>query len=650
MRVFWGKWLLLCLYMCSLSVCCMAFAPDVEKEELENAKRGFPNADAVFLHKNMHTDIDIVKGELVVNSQVDESIYFISEKSDIYTKYAVYHSFFTDVTNLTAITESKTGNRFKEMPVSDFSTQDNVDANVFYDDLKEVSFVFPGATPGSVGMLNYNEKLKDPHFISPFYFVSYMPILYSEFSVTCPVSVKLNYQLFNNDSNFVTFTKEQKGKKVTYRWVAKNMKNPKRESDAPGFAYYAPHVLISVNEYTVDGVAKKVLPDVNGLCEWYKGFVKDINKDDDSLLQNTVEGLVKGVNDDEEKIRRIYYWVQDNINYIAFEDGLNGFIPREAKDICKRRYGDCKDMSSILVKMLRIAHVKAYHVWIGTRKLPYKYAEIATPSIDNHMICIAEAKGKRYVLDGTGKFTPLGFVTEFIQGKEGLLLKEDGSCEVYTIPVMSKDKSVETDTINISFDDKKQIAGNIQTDFTGYYKIDDSYMYHYTKPEKREEKFENYMKVGNNKCKVTSLSYQGFNGQDSIVRLNAKFELPDYVKSIGSKMYINPNLEKDRQYDNLDMTERKLPYEVNFKSVKKSTTVITLPDGYTLDYKPDDVSYKGKNEAFQISYKTDGNKLIQNKTIETDFLMLSLTDLKEWNNMVLEMDKAYKENIVLIKK
>ena len=115
-------------------------------------------------------------------------------------------------------------------------------------------------------------------------------------------------------------------------------------------------------------------------------------------------------------------------------------------------------------------------------------------------------------------------------------------------------------------------------------------------------------------------------------------------------MYINPNLEKDRQYDNLDMTERKLPYEVNFKSVKKSTTVITLPDGYTLDYKPDDVSYKGKNEAFQISYKTDGNKLIQNKTIETDFLMLSLTDLKEWNNMVLEMDKAYKENIVLIKK
>jgi len=603
-----------------------------------------------FLHKNMHTNIEIEKGELVVTSDMDEEIYFITDKSDAYSKYAVYHSYFTDISNLNAVTLSNSGGKFKEMKVANYTTADNVDANIFYDDLKEVNFIFPGATPGSVGKLSYTEKLKDPHFMSPFYFVSYMPVLNSEFTINCPAGVRLNYQLFNNDSNFVSFTKEEKGKRVIYRWTAKNMQTPKRESESPAFAYYAPHVLITVNDFTVDGTTKKILPDVNGLCEWYKGFVKDINKGDDSLLRNTVDGIVKGVKTDEEKIKLIYYWVQDNINYIAFEDGLNGFIPREANDICKRRYGDCKDMSSILVRMLRLAGVKAYHTWIGTRRLPYKYSEIASPGIDNHMICIAEANGKRYVLDGTGKFTPLGFVTEFIQGKEGLLLKEDGTCEVYTIPVMAKEKSVESDTITVGFDANKQISGGIQTNFTGYYKIDDAYMYHYTLPEKREEKFQNYMKMGNNKCKISDLSFEGFNGQDSTIKIRAKFELPEYVKNIGSKIYLNPNLEKDRQFDNIDMSERHLPYEVGFKNIKKSTTIITLPEGYTLGYKPEDVSFKGKDESFEINYKTEGNQVVQNKTIVTDFLILSVDQMKDWNNMITEMNKAYKENLVLIKK
>ncbi len=134
---------------------------------------------------------------------------------------------------------------------------------------------------------------------------------------------------------------------------------------------------------------------MEGLCEWYHSFVKDINQEKDTSLQSIVSSLTKGVKSSEERIRRIYYWVQNNINYVAFEDGMNGFVPREAKDICNRRYGDCKDMSSILVKMLRLAGIDAHYTWIGTRSLPYKYTDLPSPNIDNHMICVADADGKR---------------------------------------------------------------------------------------------------------------------------------------------------------------------------------------------------------------------------------------------------------------
>ena len=75
---------------------------------------------------------------------------------------------------------------------------------------------------------------------------------------------------------------------------------------------------------------------------------------------------------DEAKARRIYKWVQQNIKYVAFEDGMEGFIPRDASLVCSRRYGDCKDMASILTKMLQYSGVEACFVWIGTRSLPYE--------------------------------------------------------------------------------------------------------------------------------------------------------------------------------------------------------------------------------------------------------------------------------------
>lgn len=631
-----------------MSVTLWAGGPN--KAELESARKAFPDADAIYLDKSEHLTIDIVNGELKMANKVDEKIYFVTDKAEMYRKYSIYHSYFSELSSIEATIQSNIDGKYKELKVDKFTTEDNVDANVFYDDLKEVNFVFPAVTAGAIGHISYTETLKDPHFLSPFYFVSYMPIMNEEFSVTCPSSVKLNFKVFNDASGAIVFSKEEQGKTVTYHWRAKNMKDIKREDNAPGFAYYAPHILLTVGEYEKNGTIQKVVPDIKGMCEWYSTFVKNINKDDDSLLSTTVKEVTKNAKSDEEKIRNIYYWVQDNINYIAFEDGMNGFIPREAKDICQKRYGDCKDMSSILTRMLRLAGINAYHTWIGSRRLPYRYSEIASANIDDHMICVADVGSKRYVLDGTGKYTPLGFVTGFIQGKEGFILKTDGQCEVYEIPVMPKERSVETDTITVDLKGKNTIGGTITESLTGYYRISRAYSYHYTQPEKRNEKFEGYLKFGNNKCKISNVGYAGFNGQDSTMKLSATYELPDYIKNIGDKIYLNPNLEKAGQNGKIDMTERKLPFEQQHKGITRCVTVINIPEGYELGYKPEDVSFKGSKMSFALSYVATAKQIVETIDIETDFLMLSLSEMPEWNKMVDAMDNAYKENLVFKKK
>ena len=126
----------------------------------------------------------------------------------------------------------------------------------------------------------------------------------------------------------------------------------------------------------------------------------------------------------------IFNWVQDNIRYIAFEDGLGGFIPRDAASVCNKRYGDCKDMANLLFEMLNHAGIEAYRAWIGTRNRPYKYKEVPTPMVDNHMITAVIIDGETIFLDATDSYVPFGLPSAFTQTKEALLGIDENSYNI----------------------------------------------------------------------------------------------------------------------------------------------------------------------------------------------------------------------------
>ena len=67
---------------------------------------------------------------------------------------------------------------------------------------------------------------------------------------------------------------------------------------------------------------------------WYNYLYKNA-KNDDSPLKATVARLTEGKTSDEDKVKSIYYWVQDNIRYIAYEEGYAGFIPQTVQEVYK---------------------------------------------------------------------------------------------------------------------------------------------------------------------------------------------------------------------------------------------------------------------------------------------------------------------------
>jgi len=187
-----------------------------------------------------------------------------------------------------------------------------------------------------------------------------------------------------------------------YVFNQKNVKAVSLYSNEPGPPKHIPHLIPIARSYKKDGRRTKLLEETGDLYKWYAGLVKKIGNNTTDL-KPLVAKITKDAESDLDKIKSIYYWVQDNIRYLAYEYGIMGFKPEACQDVLENRYGDCKGMANLTKEMLLIAGLDARLTWLGTNDIPYDYS-MPSLIVDNHMICAVKHDDKMIFLDATEKY------------------------------------------------------------------------------------------------------------------------------------------------------------------------------------------------------------------------------------------------------
>ena len=639
------RYLSVCLFVNLLQAGMFAQTPI----EFEQIKARFPDDPLCYLKDNQHLDLTIEKGKLKIVNHHATELLFISDKSNSYADRSIfYYDDYQVLNNIEAITYVPDGRKYKKLKVDNIYSRKPVKEGVFFDDFQEKYFFFPGIIPGAIGSTSYDEEIKDPHFFSPFYFANYVPTLHSEYSITFPKEVKIRY-IFFGDSTGVKFEKKESRDKITYKWWANDINKLREENDAPDISYYAQHLVIYVEQYEADGKTVKVLSDVKQLYSWYTQLTEKVNTKEDPYLKHLTDSIVQGAKTDEEKVKRIFYWVQSNIKYIAFEAGLGGFVPREASVICQKKFGDCKDKSSIQYVMLRLAGVPAYLTWIGTRSIPYSYYKVPTPQVDNHMIAAVKMNGKWVFLDGTAAHLQYGYPTAMIQGKEALIGISKDSFQIITVPAVAYNLNRRNDSIMVKLSGNL-ITGSAITTFNGLWKSSVVNSYSSYAQKKRKEAMERLFTLGNNKFKLDSLSCTGFEDRDSLLTCKYTYTLPDYVKTIDDEIYINMHLDHSYQNDIIDTLKKKYDKELSYKFTFSESVSLQIPPGYKLSKLPENKKLENELFGFHVTYTQMADKIVMRREVFADYLVLKKNRFSEWNKMITELNKAYKEVVVLQKK
>ena len=628
----------------------LCFTMQAQKsKEFLTYKKAYPNAIFVRLQQETTYNIKLKDDKINITKQVFEQDLYLSDLANANSQKSLSYSTFYDLDKIEASSFTYQNNTYKEIPVKTFNEKNDV-GDTFYDDSKEISFIYADLKKGGKTQISYQYNIKNPRFLSAFYLGDFFPVINNKITIIVDKNISLDFKELNTQDQNIDFQKKKKGRKVVYTWTKKDTQKFEIESNAPNYKTVLPHIIPIITSYKGKKKEEKVLDGVEGLYRWYYSLVKDINQEsDDPELVQLVKELTQGKDSDLEKVKAIYYWTQKNIKYIAFEYALGGFIPREANDVFNKKYGDCKDNSSILYKMLEIANLKGNLTWIGTRSIPYTYSQVPTPAVDNHMILSYEDKnGKTYYLDATGRYIQIDYPSSFIQGKEALVSYGE-DFKIKKVPVVPADMNAVIDSTFVRISDNG-VAGNSITKITGYLKND---LFSELEALKRESQFKdlyNYrFKKGNNKFLIQSYQEKNkFSYEDDFI-VAYDFTIDSYIQKVGAEIFINPHFNKMASYFKTKK-DRKNAIEYDYKTHYSYTNIIEIPKGHVVEYLPESVKIKNDFIDFRLNYTIKDNKIICQENTTLDYLVLTLEEQKVVNKAIKKAEKAYKEIIILKKK
>lgn len=608
----------------------------------------FPGYNEYIIQETQTYSISIEKNKLKVISDNYYESMILSDLGIHNNQETFVYSQLIPVKSFEAYSIIHQQGKEKKIPIANVVDVAVDQRNIFHSDVKKKKLTYSGLHVGAKKVYKFQNEFIDPHLLHKFIFNSEYPAAQHKLEILADKNVEIGFKIFNDPHNLIQFHKADKKGKHQYTWTLNNNLPMKYEDYNPGYLYIVPHIVFYIRNYSVNNQVQPVLGSVDLLYNYYKNFIRDLNLEEDENLKQTTLSLVKGLSSDEEKIKAIFNWVQNNIKYVAFEEAYEGFIPRPAKLVFERKFGDCKDMASIITEMAKYASVPHVNLtWIGSRNIPYTYHEVPTPAVDDHMIATYETPdGKIIFLDATDSMTKYGLPSNFIQGKEAMIQNGD-NYKLVTVPVVESSENLSHTQIELSLENNL-LLGKAQASFNGLARSSFVSMVGDAQNKKRHEILKSILELGNNKFQLKDFKETNFSEKDLPYIIDFDFELDNYAISVGTETYVNLFLEKP--YDTFHISDdRNAMVDFDYLFDNRYSISLIIPEGSKVSYHPENLKESNSLLDYSIEYTLTDKHIKLDFRIALKKLLLKKEDFQLWKTSMNKLKSHYNESIIISK-
>lgn len=441
----------------------------------------------------------------------------------------------------------------------------------FYTDIKQKNFTMPAIEPNCIVEYAFEVKNMKPtlpyDLYVRFFFRDKIPLKEDILEIILPKDHALNIAYFKTD---IKPDVEEAGGKIKYTF--KNLNQPEiiPEPEMPDM--YDKEVFPQFHCWT--------LSNWDIISKWYSGLIKE-QMQSDAELENFTKTLIADKTTDEDKIRAIFYFVAQKIRYVAVELGPHTHKPHLPSDVFKNRYGDCKDKTTLLLTMLKIAGIEGVPVLVP--QTPDELDESA-PNINvfNHVIAAVPTKNDTfYWLDATNEIAAFNSVP-FFEPQKVLVINMDGSYKFIKTPEMDDNRDYhDYNQVNRVNEDGD---ADVEYTYTYHGKTAESerYALKYKSPDERKKD----LGEGNG-IELTNLEILNLDDLESPLIIKIKGLKRNVVQKLDETTMVLSNITRIVTYNEATAAKsRKYPISFMATDLFKIKEIYYFPEGYKIKKLP----------------------------------------------------------------
>lgn len=527
------------------------------------------NFDAELIFQQ--TDISVKNGKL--QKQVYNEIQINNRDGEVYTKIKIPYSKLSRLSNLKAKIKDADGREIRKLKNSEIVKKSAISDFSLYEDDFILEFTLKH------NKYPYTITYSYQYNINEFLYLEYwVPVLDNDvptreaiLNVSTPVDYKIQY-LNRNTAEPLIDTVENI---INYQWKSGYNDIKKEEVYSPALYTFFPSVRIVPLNFYFDQPGSFSTWQSYG--SWQNKLIQSELKMPDTEI-NKIQSIVKGTQDEKEKVKLLYHYLQDATRYINITLETGGLKPYPPSYVATNKYGDCKALTNYFKSVLESVGIQSYYTKI--------FASVTKNTLDldfpsqqfNHAILYVPLKNETLWLDCTSK-GPFNYIGIHNQNRDAFIINKDSSFFKRT-PGLAPQNVLEYRNVKVFYSNSnKDFNVKFHNSFKGY---------SFEKLLNFEKEYSETYKsiIARNHFVEPGFELKDFkvivNHRDSLEIL-ADYEAvsQDIYKAYGNNVIINnisfslPNFEKPES--------RKLPVQIDYPIYKIDTLFYDLVPGFKVN-------------------------------------------------------------------
>ncbi|WP_405383806.1 DUF3857 domain-containing protein [Maribacter sp. LLG6340-A2] len=549
------------------------------------------NANAVVRLDETIVEVSALNKMQVTNHRVI-TIFKKAGESSI-RPYAFYDP-NTKLSDIQVLVYGEDGKEIEKIKKKDFHDVSAVDGGTLYGDSRVKIFQYtPTSYPYTIDF-SYTYTTPNTAFLPRWVPVDDYMVSTERSVFKMNIAKELKWRFKEKNFTGYPITKKSNESSVHYEMI--NVPAQKKEMLSPSFQNFEPQLLVALENFHLEGV-DGYAHNWSTMGKWqYSNLLVNRDKLPQSTL-NFINKELAGIDNNLEKIKRIYEFVQNNTRYISVQLGIGGWQPISAEEVDRVKYGDCKGLTNYTKALLKSQGITSYYsvVHAGPSKLGME--ENFAIMQGNHVILNVPNEDGDIWLECTSQDIPFGFLSDFTDDRDVLVITPEGGKIKHTEAYLNDQNLQET---------KAKIRLNANGDLTAEVSIVTKaiqYDQHSSILQMSVKEKDEYYKEYWDNINGLKITESLIANDKENIELTEKVSLSAqaYVSKIGEDLFFKPNAFNVSNFVPDRYRERKLPFQISRGYTDYDDFIIELPVGYKIDDLPEKVTINTDFGNYEMS-------------------------------------------------